>query len=326
MSSPFFPLDLEREIFETAAYFYPKTIYNLLLVSHRVYEWYTAYLDAFQYADIDSYSLRIDGMQYATVADEAFEDSCPVDVLLQKIQSESRPASFFHRNVRHLCVAGRRGNWNQDMDVIIQVLSACSGIHNLALSVGPHAHESLPPSRHESLPPWALAALKSRRLTTPVFFLQIDPPTPMFTFLTHLHVPFNPLLATTSRDQLHSFLAHLPALTHFAMGPVLWNILDAGAALAKEILTTCENLDVLVVNMTRTADVKLFPAIDDVRFLLFQHARKAEFIRGWVSETRGGVDFWARADAFVAKKKRGEIQPISRCWIEVRDGIPEEGM
>ncbi|KAJ6482710.1 hypothetical protein C8R45DRAFT_1075793 [Mycena sanguinolenta] len=298
--APFLPLDLEREIFETAAYFYPKTIYNLLLVSHRVYEW-------------------IDGMQYATVTDEAIEGSCPVDVLLQKIQSESRPASFFHRNVRHLCVTGRRRNWNQDMDVITQVLSACSGIHNLALSVssvGPHAHESLPPS---------LAALKSRRLTTPVFFLQIDPPTPMFAFLTHLHVPFNPLLATTSRDQLHSFLARLPALTHFAMGPVLWNILDAGAALAKEILTTCENLHVLVVNMTRTADVKLFPAIDDVRFLLFQDARKAEFIRGWVAETKGGVDFWARADAFVAKKKRGEIQPISRCWIEVRDGILEEG-
>jgi hypothetical protein len=37
--SPFFPLELEREIFETAAYFYPEAMFSLVLVSRRVYEW-----------------------------------------------------------------------------------------------------------------------------------------------------------------------------------------------------------------------------------------------------------------------------------------------
>jgi hypothetical protein len=37
--SPFFPLELEREIFETAAYFHPETRSSLVLVSRRVYEW-----------------------------------------------------------------------------------------------------------------------------------------------------------------------------------------------------------------------------------------------------------------------------------------------
>jgi hypothetical protein len=38
-SSPLCPPELEREIFETATHFHPDTILNLLLVSHRVYEW-----------------------------------------------------------------------------------------------------------------------------------------------------------------------------------------------------------------------------------------------------------------------------------------------
>ncbi|KAJ7131439.1 ubiquitin-related domain-containing protein [Mycena epipterygia] len=38
-SLPFFPSDLEREIFETAAELYPDTIPSLLLVSQRVNEW-----------------------------------------------------------------------------------------------------------------------------------------------------------------------------------------------------------------------------------------------------------------------------------------------
>ena len=33
----FFPLELEREIFEMAAYFYPETIFSLVLVSRRVH-------------------------------------------------------------------------------------------------------------------------------------------------------------------------------------------------------------------------------------------------------------------------------------------------
>jgi hypothetical protein len=31
----------------------------------------------------------------------------------------------------------------------------------------------------------------------------------------------------------------------------------------------------------------------------------------WLNETRGGTDFGALADAFVADKRRGEIQPSS---------------
>ncbi|KAF7377275.1 hypothetical protein MSAN_00147800 [Mycena sanguinolenta] len=296
---PLFPPELEREIFETAAYFYPETIQKLLLVSHRVYKW-------------------LDGMQYATVMAKAVEGSCPVDVLLREIQSESRPASFFHDHVRHLYVINRGESWDQDKNVLIQVLSACCGIHNLVLFVGVHLLKSLLPS---------LAAMKLRRLviTGDALFFQVDPETSMFSSLTHLYLPYDPLVhrhtAMTSRDRLPSFLAHLPVLTHFAMVAIFSN--TASAALAKDILVSCKNLQVLIVGVIE--DVKLFPSIDDARFLVFRPSGKYEFDLGWVAETRGGIDFWARADAFVAKKQRGEIQPSSRCWIEFEDGIPAEG-
>jgi hypothetical protein len=38
-ASPFFPPELERDIFECAAASHPETIPNLLVVSHRVREW-----------------------------------------------------------------------------------------------------------------------------------------------------------------------------------------------------------------------------------------------------------------------------------------------
>jgi hypothetical protein len=37
--------------------------------------------------------------------------------------------------------------------------------------------------------------------------------------------------------------------------------------------------------------------------------------RGWIAQTRGGTDHWARAEAFVEKKRRGEIQPGSSALI-----------
>jgi hypothetical protein len=37
--TPFFPPELEPEIFETTAYFYPETVFSLVLVSRRVNEW-----------------------------------------------------------------------------------------------------------------------------------------------------------------------------------------------------------------------------------------------------------------------------------------------
>jgi hypothetical protein len=52
--------------------------------------------------------------------------------------------------------------------------------------------------------------------------------------------------------------------------------------------------------------------IDDVNFVYMDLGyRNVYLCDGWLAQTRGGIDFWARADAFVEKKRRGEIQPSS---------------
>ncbi|KAF7333595.1 hypothetical protein MSAN_02418500 [Mycena sanguinolenta] len=299
--SPVFPPDLERTVFETTAHFYPETIHSLLLVCRRVYEW-------------------IDGMKYATVTvniwNRRIRGTCPVDVLLREIQSQSKPASFFHRHVQRLYVSGAR-SWGEDNIDLRQLFSACSGIHNLVLYLDRRTIDSL----HSDL-----AAIRPRRLAVlqgPSLLAQhVDQHTEMFTLLTHFYIVNDallsiPFLRRHDPSPLPPYLARLPALTHFAMGGAFGT---RTVTLAKDILVTCKTLQVFVLIVT--GDARSFPPVDDARFL-YQTGSKEEFIRGWVAETRGGIDFWARADAVVAKKQRGEIQPISRCWIETEDGIPD---
>ncbi|KAJ6482615.1 hypothetical protein C8R45DRAFT_1215368 [Mycena sanguinolenta] len=287
--SPFFPPELERDIFETSAYLYPQTIRNLVRVSRRVHEW-------------------IDGMQYTTVMDTNAEGHlyCPEDALLRVIQSESKAASFFQRHVRHVYHA-----WRDRDNMLAPVLSACSGIHNLVLCIRPPTLETLLPT---------LAAMRPRRLALsrkP----SLDSHAPMFTFLTHFHILSSSLPADAGA--LPSFLAHLPALTHFAIGSQMDGTTPTNLALAREILAECKTLEVLILEFYNSNSLAPFlPSVYDPRFL-YQWFQARAFIDGWVAELEGGIDFWARGDAFIAKKLRGEIQPVSRCWIDVRDGIPD---
>ncbi|KAJ7846717.1 hypothetical protein B0H14DRAFT_3678026 [Mycena olivaceomarginata] len=77
----------------------------------------------------------------------------------------------------------------------------------------------------------------------------------------------------------------------------------------KYILAACTALRVFVAV---TGNAKYLPASDDVR-VVYDAWEYKDFRQGWLVETRGGLDFWARADTFVAKKRRGEIQP-SLSW------------
>ncbi|KAJ6482717.1 hypothetical protein C8R45DRAFT_1150300 [Mycena sanguinolenta] len=295
--SPFFPPELEQEIFQMAAYFHPAARYNLSLVCWRVYDW-------------------IDGMQYTTVMSHDAGGSYPAHILLRDIHSDSKSPSFFQSRVQNLYLAwgrlGDSGVWGKNTDALRQVLSACSGVQNLVLLLlNSHSLESLLPT---------LPAIKPRRLALlrePFF----DPRTPiaMFTSLTHLHILSDPLSGENQTSRLPAFLVRLPTLTHFAMGVAFFR--NPTTALAKDILEMSITLQVLI--LVGPADVKPFLAIYDPRIVVHQRARQDDFVRGWVAETRGGIDFWARAEAFVAKKRRGEIQPTSRCWIEVRDGIAD---
>ncbi|KAJ6598093.1 hypothetical protein DFH09DRAFT_1022383 [Mycena vulgaris] len=272
--SPFFPPELEREIFETAADLYPETIPELLLVSQRVHEW-------------------IEIIRYSIVSTIDDPSSCPIHVLQQAIRSNAKPADFFHR-VRHLYVE----RFVPDLE-LQEILSACIGIGSLALF---HGGPSILPG---------LAAMKPRRLSVALECLfpdqqSLDPITthPMFTCLTHLDLfGGSPHIRWTNL---------LPALTHLAMG--------CHSSVWTELLSTNAKLVVLIHMQSSDFRTENRISDDDVRFVCMLVV-DYEYGPDWLTGVRGGMDFWARADLFVAKKRRGEIKPSSRCWIEAADEI-----
>ncbi|KAJ7866965.1 hypothetical protein B0H14DRAFT_357454 [Mycena olivaceomarginata] len=291
--SPFFPLELEREIFETAAYFHPETRSSLVLVSRRVYEW-------------------IDGIKYSAVTPRGAQWSCSVRHLLQAIQCNSKPASFFHRHVEHVFINALLINAS-DMQ---QILSTCSGVQNLIILHSDRHSESIIPG---------IATFKLRRLSIQWLFIlrDMDPRQPMFALLTHFDL-FDLLVGPNGPQS--AFVAQLPALTHFAAHS---STIAGGefSAPAQDILAACKSLRVFVFRPLRTRGglpVEILPSTDDVRFV-YMDLQYPDFEGGWIVQTRGGTDFWARADAFVGKKRRGEIRPASRCFIEPTDDIPECG-
>ncbi|KAJ6551165.1 hypothetical protein B0H19DRAFT_163015 [Mycena capillaripes] len=134
---PFFPPELELEIFETTAELYPQTIPSLFLVSWRVYDW-------------------IERIKYRTVTPTAKQLCCPLWAFQRAIRSNSKPPRFFHNHVRHLLVE------DDQEDVLIEILSACSGIQTLALFIS-----KMPPSL---LP--KLVVMRPRKLSIDLQTLQ----------------------------------------------------------------------------------------------------------------------------------------------------------
>ncbi|KAJ7778917.1 hypothetical protein B0H16DRAFT_1683228 [Mycena metata] len=272
VSPPFFPPELEREIFEIAA-LHPSTIPSLLLVSRRVYEW-------------------IESIRYQTVTTNGELSSCRFRSLRRVIQSQTKPRGFFADRVQHLFAE------NIEPEELETVLSVCTGIRSLAILTSAD-----PPSSP------TLALLRPHRLHIPIR-LVLDTctsptPHPMFTSLTHIDL---------FHDHGHdiNYLASLPALTHLAM--------LKSSSQAADILARCRALKLLVDMHLHQPGSNYLRSNDDVRFVLIV-VSDDEYTTDWVTGARGGIDFWARGDMFVAKKRRGEITPSSRCWIDDGDGI-----
>ncbi|KAJ7917406.1 hypothetical protein B0H13DRAFT_1995175 [Mycena leptocephala] len=208
----------------------------------------------------------------------------------------SKPPSFFHDHVRHLFV---NDGWR--IAETTAIFSRCTEVHSLAFIRGTRL----------LLDP--LCTMRPRRLAvslTNLFNGAADFTLPCFANLTHLDS-----FDTSSAIMMlpPSQLGALPSFTHFAM-----HGLPAGLLLA--VLIGCPRLEVVVNLYGRPGDEVAFrgTSLADVRYVSMV---VPDYEWDWRSGVRGGSDFWSRADMFVAKKKRGEIEPSSRHWIEPEDGI-----
>ncbi|KAJ7204221.1 hypothetical protein C8J57DRAFT_386077 [Mycena rebaudengoi] len=115
-ADPAFPEDLERCIFESAAFFHADCIPALLLVAHRVKIW----IEPLFYKVVTIYGLP---RETVPKPNTIFRHSVPALYGLMK----SKPASFFPDNVRHVQLAG------VPIADILTALAACNATINLAL-------------------------------------------------------------------------------------------------------------------------------------------------------------------------------------------------
>ncbi|KAJ7838213.1 hypothetical protein B0H14DRAFT_3870178 [Mycena olivaceomarginata] len=105
----------------------------------------------------------------------------------------------------------------------------------------------------------------------------------MFTRVTHLDLRDTiPYLEDDAR--FYSFLPSLPALTHLSG----WRLL----VYTQHIMVSKEKLI----------------SVDDLRLVYMQE--NSRHLEEWLTGTRGEMDFWACADAFVVKKRCDEIEPL----------------
>ncbi|KAJ7268195.1 hypothetical protein B0H12DRAFT_1097451 [Mycena haematopus] len=176
---------------------------------------------------------------------------------------------------------------------------------------------SRPPGHGSSLVP--LNPYSITKLITLRRPLNVDLTLPMFSALTHLDV-FDSLHLESSSWTSWSSLALLPALTHLAFVEISYGVATA-------VLGICPKLQVIISmhNDARTHLHMLFATakdIDDPELRFVSMVLSSEdYASDWETGIRGGSDFWARADAFVAMRHRGEIKPKSRYWIDHGDGI-----
>ncbi|KAF8208734.1 hypothetical protein K438DRAFT_1961303 [Mycena galopus ATCC 62051] len=175
-----FPPELEREIFETAAFLDPGVIPTLLLVARRVLIW-------------------IEPLLYTVVCTSSHPS------ILNATKSKS--SDFFHNAVRHLFLDGISTSWTAEEAT--DLLRLCTGVVNLG-AIGKFSNPSLLP---------ILARMKVQRMAGSLDVLfgdyqSIDLTHQAFSYITHIDI-FDEIVSNEPR--ISEGLAALPALTHLCL-------------------------------------------------------------------------------------------------------------
>ncbi|KAJ7766847.1 hypothetical protein B0H16DRAFT_1522606 [Mycena metata] len=273
---PALPLDLEREIFETTALSYPGTLPTLLRVSRRVLVW----IEPLLYR-----ALRADSPKTAAAIERAME---------------LKPPSFFSDNVRSLYISSYCGWPNQTRCAFLRL---CPNL--VSLSLGP----TEPPTT--AILPVLAGILHVRMWQGSLWHLfgeaDPDPGHPFFRTITHMD------LLRLTRPSLSSTLLSLgqmPALTHLCLHDVTVDVVS-------RLLRECSRLQILLVVFpphypAERKSLKISSAITDVRCVVVMRSRYPLGSDDWLNLNH---DFWAGAETFVARKRRGELE-VSARWLE----------
>ncbi|KAJ7166553.1 hypothetical protein C8R43DRAFT_986328 [Mycena crocata] len=275
---PRLPPELERQIFEITAILQPKAVPTLIRVARRVRLW----MEPSLYKVI-----RISAGESKRDADNA---------ILRAV--DNKPVDFFANATRrmwlstfslHFFGTRPRNPWSEAE--LTRVLHVCTGVKDIMI-MGDIVKPPL-----LSL----VAAMRPTRVSmlVNVTFADglIDFGAPFFSRATHLHFSdLEDMMTADWPDWLT--LARLPALTHLA---VYCKGLDA---LLPRLLAALPNLAVLIAFTEDTEGTVLqHVKTPDIRLVVIEPTNG--FMDEWAS---GGEDSWSRADDFIARKRRGEVE------------------
>ncbi|KAJ6483668.1 hypothetical protein DFH09DRAFT_1292028 [Mycena vulgaris] len=274
-SGPRFPPELEREIFREAAWDADSwSITQFLLVCHRVHIWTEPFLYRVLLMNTDA---TISGIAEAL---------------------KSKPASFFEKAVSHLWLV----NFSPEArDTSLALLQILPRIENLVImdSLYPFSDPEIVRSIGgkctrlglvvHAIESWYYSS--SKRLSEPIY-----------SFVTHLIIHD----ARGGQWSSWSRLAELPALTHLCLAQKL------PGNLVHKALEECPRLHVVVrlwfQRQAAEADY-IYPRNDSRLVVMWL---PANYRADWENGVYGGDDFWARAEQFLERKMRGEIEKLSR--------------
>ncbi|KAK7045262.1 hypothetical protein R3P38DRAFT_191186 [Favolaschia claudopus] len=269
---PLLPPELERKIFETAAIHDRSSIPNILRVCHRAHTWIEPFL----------YRVLI-------VSDYR----SPALVALKK-----KPTEFKKIAVRHVFIEAY-GDRTDASDL----LAGLTEIESLAIDT---------PDRKSLLRVVDTLHIQRLNLRAPrsdtAQWAHATLSRPLISSVTHLELYYD----TGEDSPIQSWAAWsgittLPALTHLCVSD------DLASLFLRPVLESrspASKLQVFIVGYwdswmkTHATQFALNPPIGDPRLVVMMLSSLKE---DWVAGVTGGEDFWARADAFLAAKKRGDI-------------------
>ncbi|KAJ6452823.1 hypothetical protein C8R45DRAFT_638733 [Mycena sanguinolenta] len=272
------PLELEREIFEICAFSQPTCIPKLVLVAKHVKDWVEPVF----------YRIIILG---AVMSDFPL---VPYDIMSALIRR--KPPAFFHSAVRHLLVYIP----HQTPQELESILSVCTGVEDLWIDDMDNAFIPL------------IHSFPLKRLC--VAFDNIPAPSqtlPMFSCLTHLH-----LRAHYGNDEpsILAFVEALPKLTHLGFTHLSWIGGRIYLPMLHRLLESSPLMRVLVIFKIpgpSWPDEAFLQLRWDLRFVVMPYR---DFVADWDAGVQHGRDYWADAEAFIAKRRTREIDPLKYSW------------
>ncbi|KAJ7055636.1 hypothetical protein C8F01DRAFT_455178 [Mycena amicta] len=287
-TSPRLSPELELQIFTLATSDDPALIPTLVLVAHRIHTW-------------------LEPMLYRTLSFHALDNKRrgAEGALWKILESGARPADFFFKAVKNVFLfpafrspspSPDDAKADADLDSwsdaeLTKLLHVCTGVTNLLMLMS-----------REDPPLWSMvsATMRPQKLVMvlPMQDESIDFTEAFFTNVSHL------CLVNSSSDPQITFLlstpSALPRLTHVALSaqtdPELLHLLlgsEGGLRVPLEALVLDGRSSLTVPDLLR-----------DTRVVVM----RANTVDDWFAAIDGDDDFWTRADAFIARKRQGEVE------------------